>query len=97
MLTGGRDTVAVPSLSGVAHIAISLTRVITGVSPLHPGLNMVVLVMMYRIEDWECPSCKQGPLVFIRDGIEGMYREDSGAANDLLRAEGGMDVFIKKS
>ena len=97
MLTGGRDTVAVPSLSGVAHIAISLTRVITRVPPLHPGLNMVVLVMMYRIEDWECPSCKQDPLVFIRDGIEGMYREDSGAANDLLRAEGGMDVFIKKS
>ena len=58
---------------------------------------MVALVIMFKRWDDVCPSCKQDPLVFIRDTEkEEMYREFSGAANELLRAEGGMDVFIKK-
>ena len=57
---------------------------------------MIASVMMYKRGDGECASCKQDPLVFIKDlHTFGMYREDSGAANELLSAEGGMDVFIK--
>ena len=100
MLTEGRDTVADPSLSRAAHKVISLTKVITSGSlcSLQPGLNIVALVLMYNREWGECQTCKQDPLVFIRDTHkELIYGESSREenANELLKAEGGMDVFIK--
>ena len=59
---------------------------------------MLALVIMFKRWDDVCTTCKEDPLVRIRDNEkEEMYREFSGAANELLRAEGGMDVFIKKS
>ena len=58
---------------------------------------MLALVIMFKRWDDVCTSCKEDPLVFIRDPKKDeMYREFSGAANELLRAEGGMDVFIKE-
>ena len=86
---------AVPSLSSPAHIVISLTQVITSLQTVP---NMVALVIMFKRWEDVCTSCKQDPLVFIRDTEkEEMYREFSGAVkNELLRAEGGMDVFIKE-
>ena len=85
---------AVPSLSSPAHIVISLTQVITS---LQTDPNMLALVIMFKRWDDVCTTCKEDPWVFIRDtGKEEMYREFSGAANELLRAEGGMDVFIKE-
>ena len=52
---------------------------------------------MYNRGDNGCKNCKQDPLVFIRDPRkELIYGESSRTANELLRAEGGMDVFIKE-
>ena len=52
---------------------------------------------MYNRGDNGCKNCKQDPLVFIRDTHkEEIYGESSRTANELLRAEGGMDVFIKE-